>query len=253
MVEVLAAERPSGNRRFRPRGRPWQRRFSVVLATGLLLASLGVSSGSQPNGSYQHLSDPAKMFIDQLYGDGDGQLDDAADYNALKESERTTFEAIMHALEADGLLHLVTSVTAIWGEIPRSTQGLDQFRVSVTLAEGAPERLRDNGFPGRRGSHVKLPHGDRVGPRETATARQSGGPPSTQVSWLKRDPTVGEIDIDYIPFGGVEFSLSFIANVMGFGHTSPQNSDVRADPPGNPPNYDVHVGRYGCLERWWTR
>ena len=188
-----------------------------------------------------------------MYGDGDGQLDDAADYDALKESKRTTFEAIMHALEEGGLLQLVTAVTAIWGEIPRSTQGLDQFRVSVTLAEGAPEWLRDNGFPGRRGPHVKLSNGDRVARREAATARQSGGPPSMQVSWLKRDPTVGEIDIDYIPFGEVAFNLSFLANITGFGHTSPQNSDVRADPPGNPPNYDVHVGRYGYLERWWTR
>ena len=247
MVKVLAAAwhlRPTLRAAFR-----------TVFASALLLVAGGTAWGGQPPGSYDYLSDPAKAFIDQLQGVGDenGALDDAAGYDALKESERTTLEAIMHALQRGGVLHLVTGVTAIWGEIPQSTQGLDQFRISVTLAEGAPAHLHNNGYPGRSNPHVKLPNGDRVGWRGADTARQSDGPPSMQVSWLKRDPTVGEIDIDYIRFGEVEFSASFLANILGFGHTSPQNSDVRADPLGNPPNYCVHVNRYGYLERWWMR
>lgn len=248
MVDVSPTARRYGGRLAR-RGRDWspQRGVStVILVVGLLFAT-DAASGAQPPGSYEYLSDQARAFIDRLagVGDGDGQSDEAAVYNALEESERTTFEAIMHALEDQGLLDLVTGVTAIWGEIPRSTQGLDQFRLSVTLAAGAAERLRSSDYPGQNGPHVKLPNGRRVGWRDAATARQSGGPPSMQVSWLKRNPTVGEIDIDYIPFGALAF--------FGMGHMSPQNSDVRADPLGEPPNYDVHVRRYGHLERWWTR
>ena len=228
--------------------RRWLRQpafFTVIFGVGLLFAT-GTAWGAQPAGSYQYLSDPAKAFIDRLAGVGDdnGQLDDSADYNALEESERTTLEAIMHALHAQGLLDLVTGVTAIWGEIELSTQGMDQFRLSVTLAPRVPDRLRNNGYAGSGNPHVKLPNGDRVGWRDTATLRQSDGPPSMQISWLKRDQTVGEIDIDYIPFGLMAF--------LGFGHSSPQNSDVRADPVGDPPNYDVHVRRYGPLERWWA-
>ena len=65
-----------------------------------------------------------------------------------------------------------------------------------------------------------------------------------QISWLKEDPTVGEIDIDYVPFGWRAF--------FGFGHASPGNSDVRDDLWGTRPNYDEHIRRYG-LERWWGR
>ena len=231
------------------RARCWSSRHrivAVVFSSGLFAAV--TVAGAQPPGSYQHVSDSAKIFIDRLIGNNNGHPDDAAAYNARPESERTTFEAIMHALEAEGVLDLVTGITAIWGEIPRSTQGLDQFRLSVTLAAGTPARLRASGFPGRKGPHVKLPDGRRVAPRDAATARQGGGVPSIQVSWLKRDAAaggelVGEIDIDYISFGRLDF--------LGFGHSSPQNSDIRADRLGIPSNYDTHIRRYGLLERWW--
>ena len=242
MVDVSAADRRYGGR-LAGRGCGWPRQrgvSTVILVVGLLFAT-DAASGAQPPESYQYLSDQARALVDRLAGDG--QSDEGGVYNALEESERTTFEAIMHALEAQGLLALVTGVTAIWGEIPQSTQGMDQFRLSVTLAAGAPEQLGNSGYAGSGNPHVKLPNGNRVGWRDAATARQSGGSPSMQVSWLKRNPTVGEIDIDYIPFGALDF--------FGFGHSSPQNSDVRADPLGEPPNYNVHVRRYGHLERWW--
>lgn len=227
-------------------GWPRRREFFVTgFAVGMLLVTADVSWSTQ---SYQYLSRPAKAFIDGLdgVGDNDGQLDDATNYNALKQSERTTYEAIMHALGAQGLFDIVTSVTAIWGGIPRSTQGQDQFRISVCLAEGTPARLGDNGYLlNANGPHVKLPNGRRlVGGQHAATARQSGGYPSMQISWLKEDPTVGEIDIDYVPVGWRAF--------LGFGHASPGNSDVRDDLQGSPPHYDEHIRRYG-LERWWDR
>ena len=247
MVDVSAPDlRYGGPLARRGRVSPRRRGFAtVILVPGLLFAA-GAALGAQPLESYQFLSNPARATIDRLpgVGDEDGQSDDSAVYNALEESDRTTFEAIMHALEAQGLLNLVTGVTAIWGEIPRSTQGMDQFRLSVTFAAGAPERFRRSEYGGSGNPHVKLSNGNRVGWRDAATARQSGGHPSMQVSWLKRNPTVGEIDIDYVPFGALDF--------FGFGHSSPQNSDVRADPLGEPSNYDRHVRRYGHLERWWV-
>lgn len=228
-------------------GWPRRRAFFVAgFAIGMLFATAGTAWSTQSPSSYQYLSRPAKALIDGLNGagDNDGQLDDAAGYNALEEPDRATFEAIMHALGAQGLLDIVTSVTAIWGEVPPFTQGLDQFRISVRLVDGAPARLDDNGYRRSGNPHVKLPDGRRVGWRDAATARQSGGHPSMQISWLKEDPTVGEIDIDYVPFGWRAF--------FGFGHASPGNSDVRDDLWGTRPNYDEHIRRYG-LERWWGR
>ena len=225
--------------------------FTLALAVGPLFATGGATWMSQSRESYHYLSDQAKMFIDQLCGVGDcnGQLDDAAAYNALEESKRTTFEAIMHALEAQELLHLVTGVTAIWGEIqtpPGTTPpaGRHQYRISVTLIEMAPVLLENNGYIlGAGNARVKMPNGEVRGWLDSETARQSGDHPSMQVSWLKQDPTVGEIDIDYIKFG-------FLA-VLGFGHLNSRNSDVRADLWNSPWNYEAHVRRYGDLERWW--
>ena len=151
----------------------------------------------------------------------------------------------MHALLAQGLLDIVADVTAIWGEDPQSTQGLDQFRLSVTLSDEAIARLRANGYPaGGRNAHVKLADGGSVSRSDAATARQPGDGASMQVSWKVSRPTVGEIDIDYIPYGGWEFWRAVnLLTILGFGHGSPQNSDVRADLPGIPSNYDEHVER----------
>lgn len=236
--------------------------LALILAVGGLLAMRGPVWTYQLGGSYHYLSDRAKMLIDGLegVGDGDGQLNDAAAYNALEESKRTTFESIMHALEVQNLLHLVARVTAIWGEISpspaprgvpsRPPSGGDQFRISVTLVEGAPEQLANSGYSlKQKGPHVKLSDGEVKGWRDSTTARQSGGHPSMQVSWLKQtptvgEPTVGEIDIDYIEFGFLAF--------LGLGHADIRNSDVRADLLGYTSNYEAHVRRYGDgLERWW--
>ncbi len=89
---------------------------------------------------------------------------DADSYNRLEESRRTTFHAIIHALEAVELDHLVVSVDEIWGALPSSSEGRHQYRLSVTLTKGAVEELesRDD-FTKRSHGHVKRANGQLVG------------------------------------------------------------------------------------------
>ena len=180
----------------------------------------------------------------------------------------------MHALEALKLLDLVTGVTAIWGEkqTPPGTTPLPgryQYRISVTLIEGARELLDNNGFTlGEKGAHVIMSDGEVRGSDDSDTARQLGYP-SMQVSWLKENPTVGEIDIDYIEFRAPECRFRFLSFLLdlgncilslrdsvvvffGGGHLNPKNSDVRAHLQFSSSNYEEHVRRYGCLNRWWS-
>lgn len=192
-----------------------------------------------PRDSYEYLSAPSRDLFDASpLGGG------AATYNALEESRRTTYESVTSALEAEDLLRMISEVSQVWGEIPRSTQGRDQFRLSVRLTEGAANALMsDSRFEFTGSSHVKRQDGTHAARGDTTGVRQKGGPPSLQISWLREDPTVGEVDVDYIPFGWLDF--------LGFGHTSPQNSDVRSDRLTLPPNYEVHRARYGDLVTWW--
>ncbi len=191
-------------------------------------------------GSYQYLS--AKGV--ELFSTSAARLGVPASpqgYNSLSEAQRVTFEAIVHALEHEGLLHIVETVTVIWGEAFQpngllSTQGLDQFRISVVLIPSTVEvLLQAHGYNHNRRGHVKLPDGSRRGDG-TDSARQPGRVPKLQVSWIEDDPTVGEIDIDYREFG--------------IGHMSPGNSDVRDRDGGGIPHYQLHINRYGFTE-WW--
>ena len=242
---------PDGQRTGWVHSRRLPRKFpAVVVVLAVLYFSKAAWGVIQPSdsSSYQYLSEPAKEFVDQLVGDDDGQLDDAAAYDSLEQSKRTTFEAIMHALDGQGLLDIVTRVTAIWGEEPNSNEGRDQFRISVALVEGVKDRLASVGYVINGRGHVKKANGDLKDEEYSDTARQPGGFPSLQVSWLVSKPTVGEVDIDYVPYGLMSFiTFEFLTRR---GHFSPENSDVRAEV-GNTRNYDTHVRGYGYLEEWW--
>lgn len=198
-------------------------RFAVV---SLVVTFPFVASSTQGGrDSYQYLSVRGKELAVPLVGD-----DPARGYDGWRQSERTTFEAIVHALEDLKIDHLVERVDVPWG-VSRSTDGRDQYRLSVTLTPGAVEEIRDNEdftvLP--FGGHVKLPNGRVVGrlvgalelphsARQTDTARQNrprGSPrASVQISWLESDERTADIDIDYLAIG--------TAN-----HDKPFNSDVR--------------------------
>ena len=167
------------------------------------------------------------------------------EYDSLLESQRSTFESIVHALESEGLVEIVDRVTAIWGEDSTSTQGMDQFRISVVLVGDAVAELGRRRYKLSRRGHVKFPDGSRLGDRDVDSARQPGRRPALQIAWVEDHPTVGEIDIDY--------RETSILDAFGLGHMSPENSDVRALVfPSGPSHYDEHVRRYGTgLEDWW--
>ena len=207
-------------------------------------ADAQLSDGSVDiSGSYQYLSENAKNLVNRFL-DENGRRPGALGYNSLTESQRATFEAIVHALYAQGIFAIVDEVTAIWGEDPGSDDGEDQFRLSVTFAEGTVEFLlshRDyRKHPLEFGwGHVKLPNGDVAGWTDADSVRQTGRRPGLQISWLENDRTTGEIDIDY--------------RENGEGHDDPANSDVRASAEGEP-HLDRHRERYRlppALNPWW--
>jgi len=170
--------------------------------------------------------------------------------DSTAESERTTFEAIVHALEALQIDHLVERVDTIWG-VSESSDGRDQFRLSVTLTPGAVEEIRDNeDFDEKRfGGHVKRPNGHVVGRlvvpvwsfftavRQTDTVRQVRRGPlqaSVQISWLESDERTADIDIDYL-------------SIWRGNHGKPLNSDVRFGS-----HHEIHEQTFGRLTNWWS-
>lgn len=211
----------------------------------VLALSAPIAALAQPNpatNSYQYLSEPGKVPL--------GNFVDAERYRRLTKSQRSTYESIAHALESVGKLDIVQVVTAIWGADPGSTDGKDQFRISVILADGAVEDLLEEGSGFSKAQfglgrfsvgwgHVKLPDGTVVDYRGADSVRQVvHRRPALQISWLEADSRVGEIDIDYRE---------------GSSHNLPANSDVTDElPDGGPTHYKLHVERYGAgLTRWW--
>ena len=217
-------------------------RFAVV---SLVVTFPFVASSTQGGrDSYQYLSVRGKELVAPLVENDPAQV-----YNSWRQSERTTFEAIVHALEALQIDHLVERVDVPWG-VSRSTDGRDQYRLSVTLTPGAVEEIRDNedftvwSF----GGHVKLPNGHVVGrlvapwsfltaAGQTDTARQNrhGSPrASVQISWLESDERTADIDIDYLTIGAAD-------------HGKPFNSDVRFGS-----HHEIHELTFGRLTNWWS-
>lgn len=228
----------------------------------LVVASVVVSTlqGTAPDSSWDFLSPRGQ----ELFADG------AASYNRLEESRRTTFHAIIHALEAVDLDHLVVSVDEIWGALPSSSEGRHQHRLSVTLTKGAVEELesRDDFTKHGCGGHVKRADGQlvgwpewtgRLGPlaqpvghlerflrgcRDTDSVRQRRSPispASMQISWLEDEPAIGDIDIDYVEKSKYR------------QHISPRNSDVTFQFPEGEPHYLLHLRTFGGLPEWWRR
>lgn len=211
----------------------------ATLAVGwaMLLIVAGVLQPASRE-SYEFLSSAGKALIDES----------ADKYNERPESQRTTFEAIVHALESQNLLHLVRRVTAIWGEAEQRDQlseGRHQYRLSVELFEGAPAALEAAGFAMRNRGHVKLEGGDLVSGDSQVNGAKQPVVPGLHFSWLEENPTTAEIDIDYREHNNV-------STVFGWGHMAPENSDVRSKVFLGSEHYDLHSQRFGAgLENWW--
>ena len=166
-------------------------------------------------------------------------------YRTLTVAQQATYEAIIHALDHHKLLGIVDAVTAVWGEECQgngllSTNGAEQFRLSVVLSQDAPTRLWESKFEFDRRGHVRRSNGSSANRYNTDSAREPGDLPKLQVSWLRDDPRIGEIDIDYRSLWSVR-------------HLDPENSDVREVNPQGIPHYCLYRAKYGDeLTDWWA-
>ncbi len=162
-------------------------------------------------------------------------------FDQLTLSERTTFDAVTHALimselsdeagEALGTaFELITGIERIAGQY--SGRGGDlQFRIYVYLEPGAEDILE-------RSTQFHFGHENTVYhvgyPR---SYRQEGNVPNMQFS-VSEDGTRADIDVDY--------RSSKSPQALFNGHLTSSNSDVRAGD-----NYDKHNGRWTGLVNWW--
>ena len=162
-------------------------------------------------------------------------------FDSLTLSERTTYEAVTHALmnskltdpEGNDLgdaLDLVSGVERIAGQY-YGRGGDQQFRLYVLLVPGTRETLEkaQEFYLGHENTvyHVGYPH----------SYRQAGKVPNIQSS-VSEDATKADIDVDY--------RASKMPQAMYNGHLTSANSDVRAGK-----NHNHHNNRWGGLVPWW--
>jgi hypothetical protein len=162
-------------------------------------------------------------------------------FDSLTISERTTYDAVTHALINSRLtdesgaplgtaFDLISGVERIAGQY-YGRGGDEQFRLYVHLKPGARETLeRAQEF--RLGQvntvyHVGYP----------ISFRQTGREPTIQFS-VSEDGTQADIDVDY--------RSSKAPQSLFNGHLTSANSDVRQGD-----NYERHNGRWAGLIAWW--
>lgn len=212
----------------------------VVVTLALVVLFTGPAAGQTlDTRGYDSLPDRGQWLLSAAH--------DIEAYSTLTVAQRATYEAIVHALDHHDLLDIVDAVTAIWGEAFQpngllSTDGKEQFRLSVVLHRNALTRLWGENFEFSGRGHVKHSSGSSASIYNTGSARESGGLPRLHISWLRDDPRIGEIDIDYRSLGSLR-------------HISPENSDVRGSLSGTP-HYCLHQAKYGDsrqrLVDWWN-
>ena len=165
-----------------------------------------------------------------------------AGYAALSTSQRSTFDAITHALSKSELtdangkslgtaLDLVVGIERVAGQY-YGRQGDEQFRVYAQLKSGAREILeqsREFKFTEENiVYHVGYPY----------SYRQEGKVPNVQFSFSE-DGLRADIDVDY--------RSSKLPTAMWNGHLTSANSDVRSGD-----NYKRHNARWAGLFNWWS-
>ena len=164
-------------------------------------------------------------------------------FDSMSVSERTTYDAVTHALmnstltdeEGNDLgdaLDLIEGVEKVAGQY-YGRGGDQQFRLYVFLVPGAKETLEKSKefFLGHENTvyHAGYPQ----------SYRQEGEVPNIQFS-LSEDETKADIDVDY--------RSSKMPGAMFNGHLTSANSDVRAGD-----NHDRHTNRWSGLVAWWQQ
>ena len=218
-----------------------------ALAFGFFGVQAAAQQATKPRafgGSFSELSPEQQRLMSEWVGrysrltgkpTDPGQL-----YDSARVSQRTTYDAVTHALlhtpltDANGralgtALDLVESLEQVAGQEP-GTGGDRQFRLYVLLKPGAFRILASSREFIRQRDNVTYHHGYPFSFRMKGT-------PSIQISG-SRDFTRADIDVDYRSSDFPEFVFN--------GHLSAANSDVRADD-----NLERHEGRWSGLAGWW--
>ena len=202
--------------------------------------------GAKPPKAYSDLTGRQKELLDSYVSDYNRKtgfdVTPAAGYAALSTSERTTFDAVTHALSKSQLtdasgkslgtsLDLVVGIERIAGQY-YGRQGDEQFRVYSQLKPGSREILEQSKeFKFSEENivyHVGYPY----------SYRQSGKVPNIQFS-ISEDGLRADIDVDY--------RSSKLPSAMWNGHLTAANSDVRAGD-----NHKRHNDRWGGFVNWWS-
>jgi hypothetical protein len=230
----------------------WVFRFLVV-AAGLGGISLGAGFAAQATGkqstkvfggSFEQLAPEQQQLLREWagrYSEMTGEPTDAAQiYDSARLSQRTTFDAVTHALlntpltNADGkqmgtALDLVQGLEQVAGQEP-GARGDKQFRLYVVLKPGAFRLLSESKEFVRERDNTSYHYGYPFSFRMKGT-------PSVQISG-SRDFARADIDVDYKSSDFPQFIFN--------GHLSASNSDVRADD-----NLERHDERWSGLTGWW--
>ncbi len=220
--------------------------LAVVVVLKLAASTAGQEAPARFGGSYAALDAQRQVLVNDWvarFSDVMGQkIEPQAFYDTqIKISEKTTFEAITHALTATALtdeagnslgnaLGLIERIDGVRGKIVGAA-GDRQFRMYVLLHPTALETMERSRQFDRRADNTIFHKGYPINYRAT------GGTPSIQIS-TALDRRHADVDVDY---RSPMFPVS-----MFNGHLTASNSDVRA---GN--NYDRHAGRWTGLPNWW--
>lgn len=196
--------------------------------------------------SYRRLKGRQTILFDQWTAEQNQKnrtsLHPAAVYASLSDSQRTTYEAVTHALSRSRLtaeggkalkanaLELVEGINEIAGQV-KGARGDLQFRVYVRLAPDAQNILTQSREFFRDKDNTVFHKG------YPNNYRQRGKVPTIQISIANSG---GNADID------VDYRSSKVPKSLVNGHLRSANSDVRVGG-----NYLGHVSRWFGLIRWW--
>ena len=196
---------------------------------------------------YGELTSHQKELFDQWaanYNQKTGfNLSNEEIYLSLSISERTTFDAVTHALSKSTLtekngnslgtaLDLLQGIERIAGQY-YGRQGDEQFRLYCNLRPNAKEIL-EKSQEFRFGEENTVYHAGYPD-----SYRQTGKEPSIQFS-MSSDGLKADIDVDY--------RSSKLPQAFWSGHLTSANSDVRAGD-----NYQLHNNRWAGLVNWWSQ
>jgi hypothetical protein len=212
---------------------------------GKLTAEVKSDSEAPLPNSYSQLRPRQRELFDRYterYASKTGSKIAPADFFAAHSvSERTTFEAVTHALLETHLssqngqslgvaLDLVEEVERIAGQY-YGRQGDEQFRLYCRLRDDARDLLEQSRQFYLSGENTVYHAG------YSDSYRQVGKVPNMQFS-ISGDGHRADIDVDY--------RSSKKPQALWNGHLTAANSDVRA---GN--NYNAHNRRWAGLMNWW--